>query len=64
MRIKWSFSLFDKHLYKIFKVKILHSNKDGICGVCMLQMSGYRGVGKGSRLMPNIYIVTSDFIGE
>jgi hypothetical protein len=36
MRIEWSFFLFDKYLKKIFKVKTLHSNKDGKCGVSML----------------------------
>jgi hypothetical protein len=38
MRIKWSFVLFKKYFYS--KVKILHSNKDDMCGVCLLQMSG------------------------
>jgi hypothetical protein len=31
MGIKWSFSLFDKHLYKIHKAKIHHFNKYGMC---------------------------------
>jgi hypothetical protein len=46
MRMKWSFFLVDKHLEKIFKVEILHSNKDGICNVFMLQTSCYREAGQ------------------
>jgi hypothetical protein len=49
MRIKWSFALYDKHFQNIFNVKILHSNKDGMCSAFMLQMSKYRGVDRGSR---------------
>ena len=40
----------------MFIVEILHFNKDGMCNVCMLQMSEYRGTGRGSR--PRVVLQT------
>jgi hypothetical protein len=46
----------------IFKVNILPPNNDGMCGVCMLQMSGYRGASRRSKPMLAIYIGTPGLI--
>jgi hypothetical protein len=55
MRIKWSLVLFDNHWKKIVKVEILHSNKDGMCGMCMLQINKYWSVGRGCKPMHAFY---------
>jgi hypothetical protein len=55
MRVKWSF-LYPINICKRYSRSKSFILAKMVCGLCILQMSGYGGEGRRSRPMPAIYI--------